>query len=125
MGFLSGVEVADVMLAFDSWTADSVPCAKVLPGELRAGDVFRWYRSDLAVGLLGWCVVTGFPASKDDTLWCPDPIRHGSFQPPVSWSRLVVADSPRPEDRRLEHRCGLCGMLISSADADLMRGVLW
>lgn len=69
--------------------------------------------------------MTGFPASKDDTLWCPDPIRHGSFQPPVSWSRLVVADSPRPEDRRLEHRCGLCGMLISSADADLMRGVLW
>lgn len=80
MGFLSGAEVADVMLAFES---------------------------------------------KDDTLWCPDPIRHGSFQPPVSWSRLVVADSPRPEDRRLEHRCGLCGMLISSADADLMRGVLW
>lgn len=42
MGFLSGAEVGDVMLAFDSWTADSVPCAKVLPGELRAGDVFRW-----------------------------------------------------------------------------------
>ena len=88
-------------------------------------------REGSAGGVAGWgCfsvvgVVTGFPASKDDTLWCPDPIRHGSFQPPVSWSRLVVADSPRPEDRRLEHRCGLCGMLISSADADLMRGVLW
>ena len=30
------------LLSLDGMVTDSVPCAKVLPGELRAGDVFRW-----------------------------------------------------------------------------------
>lgn len=29
-------------LLLDGMVTESVPCAKVLPGELRAGDVFRW-----------------------------------------------------------------------------------
>ena len=30
------------LLSLDGMVTESVPCAKVLPGELRAGDVFRW-----------------------------------------------------------------------------------